>query len=63
MARNTENYNQQMVAETLKSFEVQADNGLTNAEANQRIEQYDYNEIEEKEESLWHRVFRRFWGP
>jgi H+-transporting ATPase len=63
MARNTENYNQQMVAETLKSFEVQADNGLTNAEANQRIEQYGYNEIEEKEESLWHRVFRRFWGP
>ena len=63
MIKNTENYQQQMVAETLKSFEVQADNGLSNAEASQRIKQYGYNEIEEKEESLWHRVFRRFWGP
>ena len=63
MTRNTENYHKQMVAETLKTFEVQAGNGLTNAEADQRIEQYGYNEIEEKEESLWHRVFRRFWGP
>jgi len=63
MNRDTDNYNQQAVTETLKSFKVQADKGLTNAEIIRRIGQYGYNEIEEKEEPLWHRVFRRFWGP
>ena len=63
MIKNTDNYKQQGVSETLKAFEVDAENGLSNAEARQRVEQYGYNEIEEKEESLWHRIFRRFWGP
>ncbi len=28
-----------------------------------RLGRFGYNEIEEHEEPLWHRVFRRFWGP
>lgn len=63
MSRNTDTYSQQTVSETLKAFDVIAENGLSKTEATQRIEQYGYNEIEEKEETLWHRVFRRFWGP
>ena len=63
MPQDTDSYSQQTVAETLKALEVQADRGLTDAEASERIKQYGYNEIEEKEEPLWHRIFRRFWGP
>jgi len=63
MIQNTDDYKQQNVSETLKAFEVVAENGLSNIEASQRIERYGYNEIEEKEESIWHRLFRRFWGP
>ena len=37
--------------------------GLTSAEAKKRLEKYGLNEIPEKEETLFHRIFRRFWGP
>ncbi len=37
--------------------------GLTSAEAKIRLEKYGFNEIPEKDESLFHRIFRRFWGP
>ena len=37
--------------------------GLTEQEAAERLALYGKNEIPEKEESLFHRVFRRFWGP
>ncbi|NOY16650.1 MAG: HAD-IC family P-type ATPase [Gammaproteobacteria bacterium] len=63
MAQNTDDYNQQTVTETLRGFEVTAENGLSKTEANERIRQYGYNAIDEKEESLGHRIFRRFWGP
>jgi len=63
MPQNTDNYNQQAVNETLSAFDVAAENGLSHAEAGRRLEQYGYNEIEDKDEPLWHRIFRRFWGP
>jgi len=37
--------------------------GLSTKEALARQKQYGYNEIDEHEESTWHRIFRRFWGP
>jgi len=63
MARNTDDYSAQTVIETLKKFTVQAETGLSDEDASQRIGQYGYNETEEQEEPLWHRLFRRFWGP
>lgn len=63
MSRNTDDYQQQSVNDTLKMFEVDAERGLNKTQAGKRIEQYGYNEIDEKEETLWHRIFRRFWGP
>jgi len=63
MSKDTDSYAQQRIADTLKAFEVEAERGLTDAEATRRVGQYGYNEIDEREEPLWHRVFRRFWGP
>lgn len=62
MHQDTDSYSQQTVAETLDAFRVKPE-GLTHTEAGKRLEQFGYNEIEEKEEPLWHRLSRRFWGP
>ena len=37
--------------------------GLSSTEATRRLEKYGLNEIPDKEESLFRRIFRRFWGP
>jgi len=37
--------------------------GLSQEEVNKRLKKYGYNTIDEKEESWFHRLFRRFWGP
>lgn len=36
---------------------------LSGDETAKRLAQFGYNEIQEKEEPLWHRIFRGFWGP
>jgi H+-transporting ATPase len=61
--KRTDDYAKQDVQETLSGLKVDAARGLSTAEAEQRLTRYGYNEVEEKEESLWHQVFRRFWGP
>ena len=63
MTMSTDTYSEQSVTETLNGFGTQIEQGLSNEEAGKRITQYGYNEIEEKEETLWQRIFRRFWGP
>ncbi len=42
---------------------VDVKKGLSEEEAQKRLQQYGPNEIPEYEEPLWHRIFRRFWGP
>ncbi len=55
--------------EKLPSVQVAAElgvdvkSGLSQEEAKKRLQKYGPNEIPEKEEPLWHRIFRRFWGP
>ncbi len=61
--RRTDDYAGRPVAETLAALGVEAERGLAAAEIGPRLGRYGYNEIDEKEETLWHRVFRRFWGP
>jgi len=51
------------VETTLKRLNVDASRGLDETEVQARLGKHGHNEIEEREESLWHRVFRRFWGP
>ncbi len=63
MATSTDRFARQDTDEVLRQLGVRPDQGLSSEEARQRLQTYGYNEIEEKEEPLWHRLFRRFWGP
>ncbi len=53
------------VTDKPQSPEISINNlkGLTSAEAKDLLQKFGSNAIEEKEESWWHRLFRRFWGP
>jgi H+-transporting ATPase len=62
-SKKTDDYLRSPVSGTLTELEVEASRGLGKAEVEQRRARFGYNEIEEKEEPLWHRIFRRFWGP
>ncbi len=61
--KKTDAYQNQSIDETLKELGTDLQKGLSSEEAQKRLQQYGPNAIEEKEEPLWHRVFRRFWGP
>ena len=51
------------IEETLKQLNVNSKTGLSKEDAKNRLKKYGANELPEKEESTWHRIFRRFWGP
>jgi H+-transporting ATPase len=59
----SDQFSKQSVSATLDQLQVDAAAGLSDAEVHARNQRYGYNEIEEREEPLWHRVLRRFWGP
>ncbi len=63
MQKTTDDYSAQSIVETVQALHTDAGQGLNTVEVTKRLEQYGYNEIEEKEETLWCRIFRRFWGP
>jgi len=63
MPRLTDDYAGKKIKETLDQLGVSTAGGLSSDEARSRLQQFGYNEIKEREEPLWHRVFRRFWGP
>ncbi|MEJ2760341.1 MAG: plasma-membrane proton-efflux P-type ATPase [Gammaproteobacteria bacterium] len=47
----------------MDELDVDGGRGLSGDEVERRRDRYGFNEIEEREEALWHRLFRRFWGP
>jgi H+-transporting ATPase len=61
--RTTDEYLELDGHDVLTALRANDERGLDSAEANRRLEDYGPNEIEEREESIWHRIFRRFWGP
>lgn len=63
MPRRTDEYAKESVADTARELQVDQAQGLSAAEAGARLQRYGHNQVEEKEEPLWHRVLRRFWGP
>ena len=63
MAIATDSYARQDAGDVAARLNVDPSAGLTSSEAAQRLARYGYNEIEEREEPVWHRILRRFWGP
>jgi H+-transporting ATPase len=63
MLRKTDDYLDQEIPFVLKSLGTTVETGLRKDEAARRLDEYGPNEISGREEALWHRVFRRFWGP
>ncbi len=63
MQKASDDYARQAVADSLSVLHSDAAQGLSDEEALRRLQRDGYNELEEKTEPLWHRVFRRFWGP
>ena len=63
MKQRTDDFIGKPSQETAQLLDVDTQRGLSRAEVEDRRQRYGYNEIQEREESLWHRIFRRFWGP
>ncbi len=63
LMKKTDDYANQDINSTVSELGVSPETGLTSEEARKRLKEYGPNEIKEKTEPLWHRIFRRFWGP
>jgi len=51
------------IAKVASEFNVDIKQGLNSEEVKKRQKKFGLNEIPEYKESLFHRIFRRFWGP
>ncbi|HTP41976.1 MAG TPA: cation-transporting P-type ATPase, partial [Nitrospiria bacterium] len=60
MTKQTDDYGKQPIDDTIRELQTDRARGLARAEAAARLDRVGYNEITEKEEPLWHRLFRRF---
>ena len=61
--RPTDDYARQPPGQTLGELATDLERGLDPQEAAARLARFGPNELEAKEAPLWHRIFRRFWGP
>ncbi len=61
--KETKYYEKMPWVQVAAELGVDVKKGLSEEEAKKRLQQYGPNEIPEYEEPLWHRIFRRFWGP
>ncbi len=57
------NFEDLSVDEAIQNLRVSVHDGLTDDEVHQRQQEYGLNEIAEKEETLFARILKRFWGP
>jgi magnesium-transporting ATPase (P-type) len=62
VTQHTDDYLGKSAQTTTQILQVDPAQGLSEDEVVKRQQRYGYNEIEEHEESLWHRIFCRFWG-
>jgi len=58
-----EDYKEIPVEKVLAELNTDPNKGLSQEQAKERLKKYGPNEIPEYKEPLWHRIFRRFWGP
>lgn len=61
--KSTDDFKKQAVGQTLDELNIDPEKGLDVQVVKERQQEFGFNEIEEKEESIWHRILRRFWGP
>ncbi len=61
--KESDYYKELPTIQVVAELESDLQQGLSSKEAQKRLKKYGPNEIPEKEEPLWHRIFRRFWGP
>ena len=61
--KEIEEFKKLNIEETLKELKSNKEKGLSEEEAKKRLDKFGGNELPEKEETLFHRIFRRFWGP
>jgi len=60
---SVDEYKNMPIEKVLSELGVNPNTGLKENEAKKRLQKYGKNEIPEYKEPLWHRIFRRFWGP
>ncbi len=58
-----QDYKELSTKKIASELQVDLEKGLSTQEAIKRLQKYGPNQIPESKEPLWHRVFRRFWGP
>jgi H+-transporting ATPase len=58
-----ENFEKMTPEETLKHFDIDQYQGLTDQMVEKKLQQYGENILEEKKESLFKKIFSFFWGP
>ncbi|WP_457564256.1 plasma-membrane proton-efflux P-type ATPase [Caminibacter sp.] len=58
-----EDYKDLPIEKVASELQTDLQKGLSTEEAKERLKKYGPNEIPEYKEPLWHRIFRRFWGP
>jgi len=63
MSLKIDDFKDKPIERALKELQTDKEKGLSSEEAKKRLREFGFNEIPEKEEPLWHRIFRRFWGP
>ncbi len=63
MSKTTEYFKKLSIEETLKELQTDGEKGLSEEAVKKLLSEYGYNEIPEKEETVFMRVFRRFRGP
>ena len=57
MTQRTDDYLGKTAQQTAQTLQVDIQKGLSDAEVQNRRQRYGYNEIQERDEPLWHRVF------
>ena len=62
-SKTTDEFESLSVEETLSQLKTDPTRGLSDEEVRRRQEEYGRNELPEKEESLFKRIGKRFWGP
>ncbi len=62
MDKNTDDYHQQNLDETIRQLRSDRQYGLSSDEAKRRLDTYGLNEIKTQEESVWHRLLISRYG-